>query len=311
MNASDFFSLDDPGSGDRARFRHLGAFGGIDLFDADFLRFRFAPHSHETPMLGLMLAGHKGFRSGGRTSLVGPGDLSLVNAGEVHTGGVVPDGGRLRYIALYPSAALMAAAGLRLAEFPRPSARQSPAFAALAAALMPAAEPLAAEAGLVELLAEVARFHGAVPPRAAGISAPAVARAIARIEAGLAEPIGLDQILRCRRHRPAASAAQFSRHHRPVGAGVAAPGPGPRRGGTAAPGRAAGRGCRRLRLRRPAAHDPGLPCPAGRHARRLSRRLRLTAATLADLCACTYPGVREGLAPRSCRRPGGPACKSG
>lgn len=197
---SGFRPLDDPAASDRARFRVLPIFGGVEVLDADFRSFAFSPHTHETPMLGVMIEGWKRFRCARRENVVGPGDLSLVNPGEVHTGGVIE--GRLRYFGLYPTPALMAAAGLgETADFTTPAASHTPAWRLLAAALAPGQEPFAAEALLVEGLAAVAERHGAAVPSAdSPADAPSCRRAVAlardAIEDGLGGPIRLETLAR-------------------------------------------------------------------------------------------------------------------
>lgn len=194
LNGSDFQDLREPEAKDRARFRVLPFFGGVEVLDADFHSFNFAPHTHETPMLGVMLEGVKRFRCGRRVVDVGPGDLSLVNPGEVHTGGGTA--GRLRYIALYPSPALMAAAGLRDdAAFRSPSARLASPWRRLAGALRPDAEDLEAEVGVLDALSLIAAAVGEQgrqeQPRAC---AHAVRLAREAMQARLGERLRLEEL---------------------------------------------------------------------------------------------------------------------
>ena len=81
-------------------------FGGIDLMSARFARHSFAPHSHDELMIGVIQAGVKAFRHGRSREHAGPGSLSVVNAGEMHTG-ACEQGPELIYAALYvPEGAL-------------------------------------------------------------------------------------------------------------------------------------------------------------------------------------------------------------
>ncbi len=194
MNGSDFSTLGDPAAGDRARFRRLPCFGGVEVLDADFKSFTFAPHTHETPMIGVMVTGMKRFSCARTDNLIGPGDLSLVNPGEVHTGGVVS--GRLRYIGFYPTPELMHAAGLgETADFTAPAVRSSSDWNALLAALQPEQEPLTAAVGLVEALVALASRHGADrPERTPTPCKRAVAEARAMIEAQTGGPISLEAL---------------------------------------------------------------------------------------------------------------------
>jgi AraC-like DNA-binding protein len=75
-------------------------FGGIDLMSARFVRHSFAPHSHDELMIGVMHAGVKSFRCGSARTYAAPGDLVVVNPGEMHTG-ERERGRELAYAALY------------------------------------------------------------------------------------------------------------------------------------------------------------------------------------------------------------------
>jgi AraC-like DNA-binding protein len=93
---------------DRATFRSSPIFVGIDLMSARFVRHRFAPHSHDELMIGVMHAGVKSFRCGRSRKSAAPGNLSVVNPGEMHTG-EREHGRELIYAALYvPEGALAA-----------------------------------------------------------------------------------------------------------------------------------------------------------------------------------------------------------
>jgi AraC-like DNA-binding protein len=91
---------------DRAMFRNSPMFGGIDLMSARFVRHSFAPHSHDELMIGVIHAGVKAFRLGRSREYAAPGSLSVINPGEMHTGGL-EHGNELVYAGLYvPEAAL-------------------------------------------------------------------------------------------------------------------------------------------------------------------------------------------------------------
>jgi AraC-like DNA-binding protein len=98
---------------DRASFRSSPMFGGIDLMSARFARHSFAPHSHDELMIGVIHAGVKSFRCGRAREVAGPGSLSVVNPGEMHTG-EPEDGRELAYAAFYVPEAALAAMFTRL-----------------------------------------------------------------------------------------------------------------------------------------------------------------------------------------------------
>jgi AraC-like DNA-binding protein len=93
---------------DRATFRSSPMFGGIDLMSARFVRHSFAPHSHDELMIGVMHAGVKSFRCGNSREYAAPGNLVVVNPGEMHTG-EREQGRELIYAALYVSETALAA----------------------------------------------------------------------------------------------------------------------------------------------------------------------------------------------------------
>ena len=96
---------------DAARFRLLPVFGGMEVMDGTFVNHHFPPHTHDEMMIGVLQAGSLRFRRGRVTSVVGRGGLSIVNPGDVHTGG--RDRGEvLAYTALYPGSAILERAGI-------------------------------------------------------------------------------------------------------------------------------------------------------------------------------------------------------
>jgi AraC-like DNA-binding protein len=98
---------------DRATFRNSPMFGGIDLMSARFARHSFAPHSHDELMIGVIHAGVKSFRCGRTRESAGPGSLSVVNPGEMHTG-ELKHGRELAYAAFYVPESALAAMFTRL-----------------------------------------------------------------------------------------------------------------------------------------------------------------------------------------------------
>lgn len=87
---------------DRSQYWRSEALGGLEVVRAQLIRHRFAPHHHDTLMIGLVRRGQKGFLRETRRYLAGPGAISLVNPGDWHTGGRAA-GEALRYDALYPT----------------------------------------------------------------------------------------------------------------------------------------------------------------------------------------------------------------
>jgi AraC-like DNA-binding protein len=187
--------LGDPADGDRGRFRVLPGFGGTALFDADFRNFVFVPHFHDTLMLGLILEGRKRFMRGCRVHDVGPGGLSVVNPGDTHTGGVIGIDQRLRYTAVYPSAALLAEAGFPQGADLRPAVIDDHALgSAFARALAPDAPEAEAEEALLIALAGLAARHGNGPRRTPRTTSRPVTMAVDYIRSDLSSQLRLEAI---------------------------------------------------------------------------------------------------------------------
>ncbi|MEO6625728.1 MAG: AraC family transcriptional regulator [Burkholderiaceae bacterium] len=58
----------------------------IELIAADYVAQRFSPHWHAGFAVGVVTRNMQGFRANGRDWVVGPGDLILINPGQVHDG---------------------------------------------------------------------------------------------------------------------------------------------------------------------------------------------------------------------------------
>lgn len=74
----------------------------LDLINAHIYNHDFPRHFHDTYVIGVIEKGVEEFYWNGRTYIVRPGDLVLVNPGEVHTGRPTTNEG-LAYRSLYPS----------------------------------------------------------------------------------------------------------------------------------------------------------------------------------------------------------------
>jgi AraC-like DNA-binding protein len=187
--------LGDPSAEDRARFRVLPGFGGTALFDADFRNFIFAPHFHDTLMLGLILEGEKRFTRGRTSNHVAAGGVSIVNPGDIHTGGVAIAGQRLRYSAAYPSAAFLAEAGLPQEANFRPAVVNDPwlctAFARALSLDTPEGE---AEESLLIAVAGLGVRHGEKAQPLPATCPHAVTQGVDYIEANLDSTLRLEDI---------------------------------------------------------------------------------------------------------------------
>jgi AraC-like DNA-binding protein/mannose-6-phosphate isomerase-like protein (cupin superfamily) len=95
---------------DEARIVRVGAGFGkkIEVLRANYRSQSFARHSHDTYTLGLVSAGAGSFWCRGAERFVHEGDMVVIPPGEVHTGSVARDAGRLSYLAIYLPADLAA-----------------------------------------------------------------------------------------------------------------------------------------------------------------------------------------------------------
>ncbi|MBV8566519.1 MAG: AraC family transcriptional regulator [Methylobacteriaceae bacterium] len=97
----------DLGASDCARFWREPRHGGLEFLSATFATHRFPLHSHDCYVVGVMLSGCNSYVHRGTRVYATPGDLCLLNPGEVHDGGPYGDG--FAYRMSYPSLAVMAA----------------------------------------------------------------------------------------------------------------------------------------------------------------------------------------------------------
>lgn len=91
---------------EHAEYKTLAYLGGLELLQATYVTHSFAPHTHEHFVIGLIEAGVETYHHRGERVVALPGQLILVNPGEVHTGEAgAPEG--WRYRTLYPSTELV------------------------------------------------------------------------------------------------------------------------------------------------------------------------------------------------------------
>ncbi len=93
-------------SQDSAQLWRVDVFGGLELFRAHFVEFSFSPHTHDEFMIGMTENGFALPQFRGAVRNVGPGDVFVLNPGEVHGGGPAANS-IWQYRSFYPSSALM------------------------------------------------------------------------------------------------------------------------------------------------------------------------------------------------------------
>ncbi len=160
----------------------------------------FPRHSHDGFGIGVLDRGAQRSWSGVGPVEAGPGDVIMVNPGEMHDGAPFDGAGRA-WRMLYLDPALVAAAaqeeGSGPVEIVRPVARD-PVLAAHFEGLFarmtdPDADPLAREEGLLRTLVCLMRRHGVAPLPLARRSPP-VARALARLDEAPARSVTLAEL---------------------------------------------------------------------------------------------------------------------
>ena len=154
----------------------------------------FPRHSHDSYGIGRIRRGAQRSWSAAGWVEAGPGDLLMVNPGEVHDGQPLGDAGR-QWQMLYLAPALVDAAAAELGRIAppwRPVARDAAlaaAFERLHACLVARAGALASDEAQVRLLETVFRHHAMAWPVVAGTSS--IARARQRLDDDPANDPGL------------------------------------------------------------------------------------------------------------------------
>lgn len=162
--------------GDSARFWRTRTSPALDFLSASFTTHRYAPHRHDTYVVAALEAGTESLHARGERRYAAPGELVLLEPGELHDGsGATPS---WRYRAIYPSPSFLARALADLEGDPEgdvaaPSVRdpvvRDPKLAAefLRAHRLAEAEPSSpgAEAAIATVVAELLARHAASAAR--------------------------------------------------------------------------------------------------------------------------------------------------
>jgi AraC-like DNA-binding protein len=188
-----------------ARFWRATAYDDLECLSARFVRHRYAPHTHDTYAIGVIVAGAEGFVCRGERQTAGTGQFAVVEPGELHDG--YPVGGGYAYRMFYPSVALMtetladAAEGAPVAPPHFASnviddADLAGRFVRLHDALDCGVGRLGRDQALVTTLARLVRRHarGTVRPGAPGHDPGRVQRVVHFLEDRLADDPGLSDL---------------------------------------------------------------------------------------------------------------------
>ncbi|MFT5805996.1 MAG: AraC-like DNA-binding protein [Moritella dasanensis] len=88
-------------SKEKAEFKIVDAFNGLEIVDADYQEQTFSKHVHEGYTIGVIDKGAQRFYRSSNTHIADEDSMILVNADDVHTGESATLGG-WRYRAMYP-----------------------------------------------------------------------------------------------------------------------------------------------------------------------------------------------------------------
>lgn len=186
---------------DQSAYRHAPCFGGLESISAQFARHRFAPHFHDTYVIGVTETGYEAYVQEGRSAISGPGGVRMIAPGEAHSGGPADERG-WRYSAFYPSVAVVRQAAGLDPEGPaimfKPQARDEIGFKLVrqaVAALTSPAGRLEQEDAVFAALAHLTALYGdaevAAPARAGRAQ---IQRAYEEMRERLAEDVTLGDL---------------------------------------------------------------------------------------------------------------------
>lgn len=196
-------------AGDWTRFWRASRYFGLECLSAHLVTHAYAPHRHDTYVVGVLEAGVEAFTYRGRSWRATPGLVCALNPDELHDG--VPEGPNgYRYRMVYPPTDLMAdiAADLwpgrsdglgGLPFFPAPLI-DDPALAATLLALHrgleAGADPLVSDQRLTQALTRLILRHADARPAipATPHHPVGIARALARIDGEFDHPLDLAQL---------------------------------------------------------------------------------------------------------------------
>lgn len=185
--------------GDRARFFRITRHDALDCLAASFRQHAYAPHTHDTYVVGAIMAGCETYRLNGVREHAPAGSVCFVHPGEVHDG--EPAGEGYAYRMSYPSIGMLMEVGDELsgkrgAPRFRTAVQHDPdlaaRFGAAHHALEVSGQALMADEGMLGVLAEMMRRYADIAIRPVGTSEPdGVGRAMSYLDAHYAEDIDL------------------------------------------------------------------------------------------------------------------------
>jgi AraC-like DNA-binding protein len=204
------------GAGDSVKFWREPRFDGLECLAARFRNHVYERHTHETFVIGTIIAGCERFELAGVQYAARGGDLCFVHPDTVHDGR--PEGEGYAYRMIYPSAAQLASHAAELTgraprgtlTFPEPVVHDpelSYAFVAAHQAMERRASSLETDEAMISVMARILVRHAKLVPWQLGKplhERPGVARAREYLTANFTENVDLATL---------ASVAGLSRAH--------------------------------------------------------------------------------------------------
>ncbi|KPF66000.1 hypothetical protein IP69_16150 [Bosea sp. AAP35] len=192
-------------AGERAELFLARHFDSLECLSATFATHAYAPHAHDTYVVGTIETGCEAWSVRGERHYGGPGDVTFINPLEVHDG--EPIGGGYSYRMTYPAVALMQEIASSLAgwtgdrtPFFRQACVHDPEGALLLSqahrAMQTGPDGLHGEELLLRAYAHCLVRHAGLPASALGSEAGPVARARDLMEARHDEDLSLAEIAR-------------------------------------------------------------------------------------------------------------------
>lgn len=214
MDQQTAYARSGPRPQDQVAFWREQRYDDLECLKARYYRHSYAPHTHDTFAVGVILAGAEAFHYRGVRHVAPAGSLVAVNPDELHDGEAVD--GSFAYRMFYPSVAMVQRIADELADgeagFPafREGVMDDPALAARFVRLHRALErrdpKLAVDEAFTEAMAAMVRRHSHADPRGPrlGRESGAVARVRRKIDDEFSQDLTLKEL---------ASEAGFSRFH--------------------------------------------------------------------------------------------------
>ncbi len=184
--------------GETARFFAVAGASPLECLAARFRRHAYAPHTHDTYVVGTIVQGCETFLIGGSRYYAGPGDLCLIAPGVVHDG--QPAEESYAYRIAYPSIAYLRDTAEDNAfdtpRFAEPIVRDPDLAAEFASAhrVAGSGDSLDRDERLLAVFAKLLQRHGRARPRhdaARPAERSPVARATAYLDAHYADQVDL------------------------------------------------------------------------------------------------------------------------